>query len=73
MQYFLIYIKLFYVVDHDLLLEKLAAYKFSTTSQNWTRSYLTNIKQCTVNQNVRSSFQIVKSGVPQGSVFGKCI
>ena len=58
------------VVDHDLLREKLAAYKFSTTSQNWIRSYLTNRKQCIVNQNIRSSLQTVKSGVPQGSVLG---
>ena len=62
--------KAFDVVDHDLLLEKLAAYKFSTTSQNWIQSYLTNRKQCIVNQNIRSSLQIVKSGVPHGSVLG---
>ena len=62
--------KAFDVVDHDLLLERLAAYKFSTTSQNWIQSYLTNRKQCIVNQNIRSSLQIVKSGVPQGSVLG---
>ena len=62
--------KAFDVVDHDLLLQKLAAYKFSTTSQNWIQSYLTNRKQCIVNQNIRSSLQIVKSGVPQGSVLG---
>ena len=47
--------KAFDVVDHDLLLEKLAAYTFSTTSQNWIRSYHTNRKQCVVNQNIRSS------------------
>ena len=62
--------KAFDVVDHDLLLQKLAAYKFSTASQNWIQSYLTNRKQCIVNQNIRSSLQIVKSGVPQGSVLG---
>ena len=62
--------KAFDVVDHDLLLEKLAACKFSTTSQNWIQSYLTNRKQCIVNQNIRSSLQIAKSGVPQGSVLG---
>ena len=62
--------KAFDVVDHDLLLQKLAAYKFSTTSQNWIQLYLTNRKKCIVNQNIRSSLQIVKSGVPQGSVLG---
>ena len=62
--------KAFDVADHDLLLEKLAAYKFSTTLQNWIRSYLTNRKQCIVNLNIRSSLQISKSGVQQGSVLG---
>ena len=46
--------KAFDVVDHDLLLEQLAAYKFSTTLQNWIRSYFTNRNQCIVKQN-RSS------------------
>ena len=59
--------KAFDVVDHDLLLEQLAAYKFSTTLQNWIRSYLTNRNQCIVKQN-RSSLKTIKSGVPQGSV-----
>ena len=49
----------FDIVDHDLLLEKLAAYLFSTMSQNWIRSYLTNRKQCIVNQNIRSSLQTI--------------
>ena len=73
MQYFFYLRKAFDVVDHDLLLEKLASYKFSTTSQNWIQSYLTNRKQCIVNQNIRSSLQIVKSGVPQGSVLGRVL
>ena len=62
--------KAFDVDDHDLLLEKLAAYIFRTTSQNWIRSYLANKKQCIVNQNIRSSLQTVKSGVQHGSVLG---
>ena len=60
--------KAFDVVDHKLLLQKLAAYKFNTTSQSWIRSYLTNRKQCIIGQNAKSSLQTVKSRVPQGSV-----
>ena len=62
--------KAFDVVDHKLLLQNLAAYKFNTTSQSWIRSYLTNRKQCIIEQNAKSSLQTVKSGVPQGSVLG---
>ena len=70
MQYFFYLRKAFDVVDHHLLLEKLAAYKFSPSSQSCIQSYFTNRKQCIVNQNTRSSLQLIKSGVPQGSVLG---
>ena len=58
----------FDVVDHKLLLQKLEAYKFKT--QSWIRSYLTNRKQCIIEQNAKSSLQTVTSGVPLGSVLG---
>ena len=57
--------KAFDVVDHDLLLQKL-----SCSSLNWIKSYLSNRKQCNVEKNKRSNLQLVKSGVPQGSVLG---
>ena len=68
--HFSTYAKAFDVVDHKVRLQKLAAYKFNTTSQSWIRSYLTNRKQCIIEQNAKPSLQTVKSGVPQGSVLG---
>ena len=62
--------KAFDVVDHDLLLKKLAAYKFSENSLSWIKTYITNRKQCIVEKTLRPSIQTVKSGVPQGSVLG---
>ena len=62
--------KAFDVVDHELLLAKLSIYKFSQSSLNWVKSYLTNRKQCIAERNFGSHMQTVKSVVPQGSVVG---
>ena len=62
--------KAFDVVDHELLLKKLSVYKFSNTSLNWIKSYLSNRKQCVIDHKIRSSMQNVQAGVPQGSVLG---
>ena len=62
--------KAFDVVDHDLLIQKLSAYKFNANSLCWIKSYLSEIKQCIIQKSTRSSMQNVKSGVPQGSVLG---
>ena len=62
--------KAFDVVDHELLLRKLAAYQFSLNSLNWIKSYLTDRKQCISDHKLKSTFQNVKAGVPQGSVLG---
>ena len=62
--------KAFDVVDHELLLAKLSIYKFSQSSLDWMKSYLTNRKQCITERNFSSHMQTVKSGVPQGSVLG---
>ena len=40
------------------------------TDRAWCERRITNRKQYIVNQNIRSSLQTVKSGVPQGSVLG---
>ena len=62
--------KTFDVVDHDLLIQKLSAYKFNANSLCWIKSYLSERKQCIIQKSTRSSMQNVKSGVPQGSVLG---
>ena len=62
--------KAFDVVIHEILLKKLMFYKFDAQSLNWVKIYLSNRKQCTVQKSVHSTFQTVKSGVPQGSVLG---
>ena len=71
------------VVDHNLLMQNLSMYKFDNISLSWTKSYLSNRKQCItarahdplisylITENkLLSSFQPNKAGVPQGSVFG---
>ena len=62
--------KAFDVVDHDLLIQKLIAYKFSDQSLCWIKSYLNKRKQCIIENTVKSSMLTVKSGVPQGSDLG---
>ena len=62
--------KAFDVVDHELLLKKLAAYQFSLNSLSWIKSFLTDRKQCISDHKLKSTFQNVKAGVPQGSILG---
>ena len=62
--------KAFDVVDHNILLNKLAAYKINISSLNWFTSYLSSRKQCIVSENIHSKTENVTSGVPQGSVLG---
>ena len=59
-----------YVVDHEMLLQKLALYGVRGTYLRWFESYLSNRSQCVVDGLKVSSRQSVKSGVPQGSVLG---
>ena len=62
--------KAFDVVDHGILLRKLLCYKLDLFSIRWIRSYLSNRQQCIVENNLKSSTENVKLGVPQGSVLG---
>ena len=56
---------LFDVVDHEMLLLKLALYGVGGTSLCWFESYLSNRSQCVVDGLKVSGRQFVKSGVPQ--------
>lgn len=62
--------KAFDLVDHTLLLEKLAKYGIRGPVLKWFRSYLLNREQCVRVQNTLSQLGTIKCGVPQGSVLG---
>lgn len=62
--------KAFDSVDHTELLKKLDYYGIRQNSLNLLKSYLQDRKQVVCVDNVRSSMELVKVGVPQGSVLG---
>ena len=62
--------KAFDLVNHKLLLHKLAAYKFSHNSLSWFESYLTNRTQQVQVSGKLSEPKLIFAGVPQGSVLG---
>jgi len=62
--------KAFDCVPHDLLIAKLHAYKFDMKTLILFYSYLKNRQQCVKINNVFSSFMVLVSGVPQGSILG---
>ena len=62
--------KAFDCIDHNLLIAKLNAYGFEKQSINFIYSYLTKRKQRTKVDSAVSSWEMLFSGVPQGSVLG---
>ena len=62
--------KAFDLVDHDILLKKLAIYLKNSSSLPFLKSYLHNRTQCVLLHGSYSSKESVKYGVPQGSVLG---
>ncbi|XP_057297642.1 uncharacterized protein LOC130628675 [Hydractinia symbiolongicarpus] len=60
--------KAFDCVPHDLLIAKLHAYGFDVKSLEYILSYLTNREQSTRVNAEYSIFELILSGVPQGSV-----
>ena len=63
---FIDFTKAFDLVDHKLLLKKLALYKFDESTLLWFKSYLSNRKQSVHVGGSKSKYL----GVPQGSVLG---
>ena len=62
--------KVFHCIDHNLVIAKLNAYGFEKHSINFIYFYLTKRKQRTKVDSAVSSWEMLFSGVPQGSVLG---
>ena len=60
----------FDLVDKDLFLQKLSAYKVVNSMINWVESYLSNRKQRVNIDGCLSEELDVQTGVPQGSILG---
>lgn len=55
---------------HNLLLQKLACYGFSSTATRWLESYFKNRKQTVLFNGSLSELKVIDCGVPKGSSFG---
>ena len=62
--------KAFDCIPHDLLTAKLHAYGFNEKALIFLYSYLKRRKQSVTINDTESFFQILLSGVPQGSILG---
>ena len=62
--------KAFDSIHHDLLIAKMYAYGFSIKAVTFFYSYLKRRKQNVKINNTHSVFQVLLSGVPQGSILG---
>ena len=62
--------KAFDSISHEILLKKLAEYRFHDTAIAMIKSYLTNRTQRGVLQNTASDWINLYQGVPQGTILG---
>jgi hypothetical protein len=62
--------KAFDLINHELLLQKLAIYGLKEATLQWFRSYLTERKQHVSIGHSTSDLLPVRSGIPQGSSLG---
>ena len=62
--------KAFDTIDHEILLQKLKAIKFSESTIRWSKSYLSERIFLVNIENKLSEFGEISCGVPQGSILG---
>ena len=62
--------KAFDTINRELLITKLSIYGVSPSSLKWFKAYLTSRRQYVRIDNVDSNSQIIRHGVPQGSILG---
>ena len=62
--------KAFDTLNHSILLNKLKHYGITGLSLNLIQSYLTDRKQFVEFNSIKSNYEPISTGVPQGSILG---
>ena len=65
--------KAFNNIDHEILLQKLKAIKFSESTIKWFKSYFSERIFLVNIENKLSNFGEISCGVPQGSILGPLV